>query len=918
MTSEPVVDVRHLSYRFGKVTALDDVSLEIRRGVIMGLIGPDGVGKSTLMSLITGARALQKPGELRVLGGDMRSSAHREAVCPKIAYMPQGLGKNLYFTLTVEENLQFFARLFGHNAAERRRRIDRLTRSTGLYPFLNRPAGKLSGGMKQKLGLCCALIHDPELLVLDEPTTGVDPLARRQFWDLIDRIRAEQPNMSVMVATAYMDEAQRFEFLVAMDGGKVLTTGTPAELLERTGKKDLDAAFIQLLPESRREGHREIVLPPLDADANDISIEAEGLTKKFGDFTAVDHVSFRIRRGEIFGFLGSNGCGKTTTMRMLTGLLPATEGEASLFGRPISGNTMEVRRNLGYMTQLFSLYNELTVRQNLTLYARLYGIPESEVKDKVEAMIARFELRDFSEVLPKSLPLGIKQRLSLAAAVIHSPQILILDEPTSGVDPVARDGFWELIIELSRRDKVTIFITTHFMNEAGRCDRISLMHAGKSLACDTPENIIAARHAPTLEAAFIDCLEEAESAAAAARGDADVPETEPIEIPKEKPPPGWLRWLTERFSFRRFYSCMWRENLELIRDPIRITLALFGALLLMVVMGFGISMDVEDLSFAVLDRDHTELSTDYALNIAGSRYFIEHPPVKDYDDIDRRMKNGELSMVVELPPDFARKVEKGENPKVAVWVDGSMPARAETINGYVKAMHQKWLSTQYENRGLPGESNVDVEVRYRYNPDVQSLPSMVPAVIPVLLMMIPALLAALAVVREKEMGSIINLYVTPLTRLEFLLGKQVPYILFSVLSSLFLVAMAVTLFDVPIKGSIPLLLLSLAVYCTVSTGFGLLASSVTRSQIAVIFLTMLATVLPAVQLCGLINPVDSQSGLPRLIGEIYPTTHMLLISRGIFNKALGFADLQKPFFTLLATIPIGVTLGAMLQKKQES
>ena len=837
VSAEPVVRIQHLTYRFRNVTALDDISLEVPSGIIMGLIGPDGVGKSTLMSLITGARAMQSAGSLDVLGGDMRSKAHRDEVCPRIAYMPQGLGKNLYFTLTVEENLQFFGRLFGHDAAERRRRIDRLTRSTGLYPFLDRPAGKLSGGMKQKLGLCCALIHDPDLLVLDEPTTGVDPLARRQFWDLIDAIRADQPGMSVMVATAYMDEAQRFQWLVAMDDGKILTTGTPAELLERTGKSNLDAAFIQLLPEHKREGHNEIVLPPLDADDNDISIEAEGLTKRFGKFTAVDHVSFRIRRGEIFGFLGSNGCGKTTTMRMLTGLLPATEGEARLFGRPISGDTMEVRKNLGYMTQLFSLYNELTVRQNLTLYARLYGIPKEQVKERVEAMISRFHLENEADSLPSGLPLGIKQRLSLAAAVIHSPRILILDEPTSGVDPVARDGFWELIIELSRRDKVTIFITTHFMNEAGRCDRISLMHAGRSLACDTPENIIAARHAPTLEAAFIDCLEEAEKAAAAERGDADVPAGTEEKVPEktlETAVPAWLHNLSERFSFRRFYSCMWRENLELLRDPIRLTLALFGALLLMVVMGFGISMDVEDLPFAVLDRDHTELSASYALNIAGSRYFIERPQIKNYDDIDRRMKSGELSMVVELPPDFAKEVEKGDSPKVAVWIDGSMPTRAETINGYVRAMHQEWLANEYSKRGITVNPDLDVEVRYRYNPDVQSLPAMVPAVIPVLLMMIPALLAAMAVVREKEMGSIINLYVTPLTRLEFLLGKQIPYILFSVLSSLFLVSMAVTLFGVPIKGSIILLLFSLVVYCTVSTGFGLLASSVTKSQFAMV------------------------------------------------------------------------------------
>ena len=282
------------------------------------------------------------------------------------------------------------------------------------------------------------------------------------------------------------------------------------------------------------------------------------------------------------------------------------------------------------------------------------------------------------------------------------------------------------------------------------------------------------------------------------------------------------------------------------------------------------------------------------------------------------MKNGELSMVVELPPQFGKQLEQGRSPDVGIWVDGSMPSRAETIDGYIKAMHSEWLKQVRGRFGLPNESGIDCEIRYRYNPDVQSLPAMVPAVIPILLMMIPAVLAALAVVREKEMGSIINLYVTPLTRLEFLLGKQIPYVFFSMLSALFLVAMAVTLFDVPIKGSLPMLALSLVIYCIISTGFGLLASSVTRSQIAVIFLTMLGTMLPAVQLCGLINPVDAQTGLARVIGGIYPTTHMLLISRGVFNKALGFAELHGSFTVLAVTVPIVIIAGALLQKKQEA
>ena len=330
----PVIRLRGVRLRYGQTQALRGVTLDVPPGCMAGLIGPDGVGKSSLLALVAGARAVQAGG-IGVLGGDMARRRHRHRACPRIAYMPQGLGRNLYPTLSVEENLQFFARLFGHGAAERRARIDALTRSTGLHPFLARPVGQLSGGMKQKLGLCCALIHDPDLLILDEPTTGVDPLARAQFWDLIASIRAARPQVSVLAATAYMDEAQRFDWLVAMDDGALLATGTPAELLARTGAPSLEAAFIALLPEAKKRGHAPVVIPPLAADDADIAIEAQGLTMRFGDFVAVDGVNLRIRRGEIFGFLGSNGCGKTTTMKMLTGLLPASSGRAWLFGREV-------------------------------------------------------------------------------------------------------------------------------------------------------------------------------------------------------------------------------------------------------------------------------------------------------------------------------------------------------------------------------------------------------------------------------------------------------------------------------------------------------------------------------------------------------------------------------------------------------
>lgn len=310
----PVAQLRDVSLRYGKARALNAVSLEVPAGCLAGLIGPDGVGKSSLLALIAGAREIQD-GQVRVLGGDMAETGHRRVVCPRIAYMPQGLGKNLYPTLSVYENIDFFGRLFGHDGGERARRIEALTKSTGLAPFIDRPAGKLSGGMKQKLGLCCALIHDPDLLILDEPTTGVDPLSRRQFWELIASIRAGRPGMSVLVATAYMEEAARFDWLAAMDAGRVLASGSPQKLLDHAGVSSLEEAFIALLPEEKRRRHRAVIIPPRAVeDDNAVAIEAKDLTMRFDGFVAVDHVSFRIKRGEIFGFVGSNGCGKTTTI----------------------------------------------------------------------------------------------------------------------------------------------------------------------------------------------------------------------------------------------------------------------------------------------------------------------------------------------------------------------------------------------------------------------------------------------------------------------------------------------------------------------------------------------------------------------------------------------------------------------------
>jgi ribosome-dependent ATPase len=906
----PVARIEHVDQRYGSVVALDAVTLELPAGCMVGFIGPDGVGKSSLLSILAGARQVQS-GKVFVLDGDMTDSAHRAAICPRIAYMPQGLGKNLYADLSVRENIEFFGRLFGQSRSERNPKISELLQSTGLAPFSDRPAKKLSGGMRQKLGLCCSLIHDPDLLILDEPTTGVDPLSRRQFWELIDRMRARRQGMSVVVATAYMEEAERFDWLAAMNAGKVLATGSPAELKSQTRTATVEDAFIALLPDALRAGHRRLQIPPLRILDAEPVITARDLTCRFGDFTAVDRVSFTIERGEIFGFLGSNGCGKTTTMKMLTGLLPPSEGEALLFGQPLDASDMSARYRVGYMSQSFSLYTELTVRQNLDLHAHLFHLPAQRAKARIAELVGRFGLQDYLDQRTLDLPLGIRQRLSLAVAIVHQPEMLILDEPTSGVDPLARDRFWELLIDLSRHQGVTIFVSTHFMNEAERCNRISLMDSGRVFATDTPAGLVAARGVDTLEEAFISYLEEATGSGAAATEDL-TPSGE-ISSPV-RPPVPQHSW----FSLRRLLAYTIRETLELLRDPIRLGFSLFGTTLLMLVFGFGVTTDVNNLSFAVLDRDQSPESRAYLEELRGSSYFVEREPLHDYAELDKRFQSGDIDAAVEIPPGFGRDIKRGRPAWVGAWVDGAMPFRAETIRGYLQGMHQLYLTDPAVKTTVPvPPPPADIEVRFKYNQDFDSIYAMVPANMSLLLALFPAILMALAIVREKELGSITNLYVTPVSRIEFLLGKQLPYIAVAMANFALMFLMALFVFGVPLKGSFPTLLLGVLIYVTAMTAYGMLVSAFARTQIAALFGTAILTVLPATQFSGMTTPVSSLAGGAQIIGRGFPMTYFVPISVGTFTKGLGLADLAANLGALALFIPVLTLLSVLLLRKQE-
>jgi ribosome-dependent ATPase len=909
--AEPIaVEVSGVAHRYGKVNALADVSLSVRSGTATALVGPDGVGKSTLLALIAGVRRLQA-GSIRTLGGDITSRAHRDRVMSRIAYMPQGLGRNLYPSLSVKENVDYFGRLFGQSAAERAGRIERLLEATGLSTFPDRPAGQLSGGMKQKLSLCCTLIHDPDLLILDEPTTGVDPLSRRQFWRLIEGIRTEQPSLTVLVATAYMEEAERFDHVVAIDAGRVLAQGSTSELLARTGTHSFEQAYIAL--------HGGTAAPdepvaPLRAVDGKPAIAAEGLTRRFGDFVAVDHVNFSIQRGEIFGFLGSNGCGKTTTMKMLTGLLDISDGTAELLGRPVQANDLETRLRVGYMSQGFSLYEELTVRANLELHARLYRIPAVEFRPRIDEALRHFGLMEVADKKPSNLPLGMRQRLQLAAACLHRPEVLILDEPTSGVDPAARDMFWRLLHELSRRDGVTIFVSTHFMNEAERCDRISLMHAGKVLAIGTPEELRRAKRADSLEDAFIAYLEAVEpdlTPAATPRHDIDTP---PRKGGGHSVPVDGLH-----ASLRRIWAFSYRETRELLRDWVRISFALVGPLILLLTFGYGITFDVENLSFAVLDRDHSADSRQLTESFAASRYFRQMPALHSDAEIDRRLRAGNLRLAISIPPGYGRDLLAGRKPAVAFFLDGATPFRAETTRNYVDGIVYSYVQDLARRTygEVPGLAAATVEPRFRYNQEFRSVFALTPGLIMIFLVLFSAMLAALGVVRERELGSISNFYASPATVGEFLIGKQAPYIVVGFTSFVSLMVLASIVFGITVKGSLAALVLGAVLYAFAATALGILVSVFVRSQVAAIVVTAIISTVPAINFSGYLYPAASLEGSGRFIGMGFPSLWFQNICLGAITKARGFSDLYPYCLVLLAFGLAYLVAASRLLRKQD-
>lgn len=482
-----MVEIYRVSKYYGSLRALHDVSLDIRSGEVFGLTGPDGSGKTTLFRIIATLLLPDGTDKGAVVEGSclvdgFSTKTHTAEIRRRVGYMPGGF--SLYQDLSVEENLDFFATLFGTTVEAG---YDSIKDIYGhIEQFRKRPAGQLSGGMKQKLALCCALVHNPNVLLLDEPTTGVDPVSRVEFWTMICRLR--ERGMTVIVSTPYLDEIKHCDRVAFLSDGELRGIGTPGEILTR-----FKEIFTPVTP--------RYTLPRRQSPQEDVII-VEDLVKDFGKFRAVNRISFRVRRGEIFGFLGANGAGKTTAMRILCGLSRPTSGHATVAGFDCATEHELIKRNIGYMSQKFSLYDDMTVIDNIRLFGGIYGMKPARIKEKGEALLNRLDLSGQGDSLVGSLPLGRKQRLAFSVSIIHEPEVVFLDEPTGGVDPAARRQFWELIYE-EASDGITVFVTTHYMDEAGYCDRISIMAGGEIKALGAPEELLRKFGQPDMNHLFV-------------------------------------------------------------------------------------------------------------------------------------------------------------------------------------------------------------------------------------------------------------------------------------------------------------------------------------------------------------------------------------------------------------------------------
>lgn len=1120
-----------------RVRALDGVTVALARGTVTGLVGPDGAGKTTLLRIAAGL-LVPDEGEMTVLGHD----AVRDplAIQSRIGYMPQRFG--LYEDLTVAENLTLYADLQGVTYEARKRRWPHLMRLTGLAPFMDRLAGRLSGGMKQKLGLACTLVKSPDMLLLDEPTVGVDPLSRRELWNIVHGLVRED-GITVLVSTAYLDEAEMCDRVLVLAGGRVLGDAQPADYLKglagcafavapdgrpprevqhglygvpgvldatvRDGRVHLLCAtprtveslpgdgpfmprplrfedgFMALFRRRRADGEtpsapdaagegqnlthvapaeadvsgalgasgasggvagrvgragpdmlegrddlRTVTPPPagdgdgasssasrpvvLASSGNDTVtghssegahphavpgpalVEVRGLERRFGAFRAVHDVSFDVRQGEVFGLLGPNGAGKSTTFRMLCGLLPPTAGTLRVGGVDLRTAAAEARRQVGYVAQRFSQYGGLSVRENLDFYAGAYGLRGARRNERILWALEEMGLAPWRDTAAGTLPLGHRQRLALACALLHEPRILFLDEVTSGVDPLARRAFWRRITGLAR-DGVTIIVTTHFLEEAEYCDRLAVLAGGELLALGTPDDVRALGGGTSIEEAFITLVERRRAspqggapAGESTSGDAAVvpdslglegpqgettglsssPGTSQATSPARLSPPshddapsfavcpassrpgpshpgpsvdgavcpamegagGAER--AERAATRakddvsplqaylmRMRGLLVKEALQIVCDPSSIAIALVMPVVLLLLFGYGVSLDARNIPVAVvLDERSDEAESLAARFLSGTTFkgAVYRDAAAALEDFRQRR----VEAMVRVPEGFARGLQAGGTPVVQLVVNGVDANRARLVMGYVNGAWQGWLASRATGRpgypsmvtmqddGTPlrGGPPVNVSARVWFNPEAESRNYLVPGLVVLVMTLIGTLLTALVMAREWERGTMEALLVTPVRIGELLVGKLLPYFVLGMAGMGLCTSLALWLFDVPLRGSALVLLGMASLFLLAALGMGLLISVLARNQFVAGQAAILVAFLPAFFLSGFIFDLAAAPAPIRAVSHLIAARYFASSLKTIFLAGDVTAVLLPDALALaiLATVLLGL------------
>ncbi len=957
-TPPPSVRLSGVVKTFPGVTALAGISADIFPGQLTGLVGPDGAGKTTLMRLMTGLLHPDQ-GSISVMGHD--TVLAQSAIAHVTGYMPQRFG--LYEDLSVLENLQLYAELRALPVAQRAETFARLLAFTRLGPFASRLSGRLSGGMKQKLGLACALMARPAVLLLDEPGVGVDPVSRQDLWWMVTALTQE--GMAVVWSTAYLDEAERCHSVLLLNEGRVAFQGSPDVLTHR-----LDGRCYRLMtPAGDRRGLltealnlpavsdgviqgrslRLVLRPEATTDAlspltavakaelravethfedafvdllgggpggtsviaalmapvslpTPVAVSCQQLTRRFGQFTATDQVSFEVRQGEIFGLLGPNGAGKSTTFKMLCGLLKPSSGVAHVAGLDLAHATSAAKSQLGYMAQKFSLYSLLSVRQNLEFSAGVYGLTGALRQERIAEMVEAFELARFLDASPDELSLGYKQRLALACAVMHRPAVLFLDEPTSGVDPLTRREFWMHINGLVRKG-VTVLVTTHFMDEAEYCDRVALMYRAQVIALDTPDALKArvsrgGDHEPTMEEAFIGLIEAVDVAAGREVPAATTASTQSVSAPATPARPAVCAAPPTRifpgFSARRLRAIVRKESLQAWRDPSTLLVALVLPVLMLFLFAYAVSLDTRRVPLGIVLESDTEAAQSLAAAFAGSRYFSV-TPARDRRQVEAAVLAGHLRAYVVIPQDFSSRLLRGQSDGLLqIVTDGTQPNTATFVSAYAQGVVGHWQASR-----AGGAPPVTLLPRFWFNPEVESRRALVPGALSIIMTMIGTLLTALVVAREWERGTMESVFSTPASAFEILLGKLLPYFALGMLASVIGAILAVVVFGVPLRGSVLTLMLLSAVFLVPALGQGLLISVLAKNQFVAAQLALISAFLPALLLSGFLFEISSMPGPLRFITHIIPARH--------FNSALQTVFLAGDVWSRL--LP---ALGAML------